>query len=425
MSDPILVQRQGNDFPSAVLRYQDDWGLRAADIVHPPRRFWGEDGRGIAVVETAIDTRRLNPLPLPSDLLKELPPDDNWSAQSRRTLARLQAYFLLAEDPQRRLDARPVATLSHQVSLVQHVLDNEHLSRVLIADEVGLGKTVEAGLLIKELLERRPGLRVLYLAPARLVNNVRTEFDRLALGFRQWSSQEGDARWSDPLIVASIHRAVHSRHFEQILNTEPWDILVVDECHHLSAWAPGGGDPTQNYRLVRDLIARQNLNSRVILLSGTPHQGHLHRFENLLHLLRRGDEPIDALRGRVVYRTKDDVCDWFGHPLFPRRQINDPLVYDLGVEYRAWIQAIHQYYRPSREDGGTEARRRAAGWRCAQALQWAASSPQAGLGYLVRQALRLGWQLNESPMSAVVAALRPYRNGPVDEPIDRLFQRML
>ena len=86
---------------------------------------------------------------------------------------------MVCEDPQRRLDAREVNTLAHQVSLVRHVLENSHLRRVLIADEVGLGKTVETGLVIAELLEANPGLRALYLAPARLVRNVWRESDKL------------------------------------------------------------------------------------------------------------------------------------------------------------------------------------------------------------------------------------------------------
>ena len=57
---------------------------------------------------------------------------------SRRSLARLHAYFLVIEDPQRRLDKREVETLAHQVSLVRHILESERLNRVLIADEVGL-----------------------------------------------------------------------------------------------------------------------------------------------------------------------------------------------------------------------------------------------------------------------------------------------
>jgi SNF2 family DNA or RNA helicase len=229
-------------------------------------------------------------------LIGVLPEGDTWSAQSKRSLARLFAHYLICEDPQRRLDAREVITLSHQVSLVRHVLDHDHLRRVMIADEVGLGKTVEAGLLIQELFAINAGLRVLYLAPARLVNNVGKEFDRLGLNFRLWKAGEADARLTDPRIVASIHRAVHGDNFQKIVNTGPWDVIVVDECHHLSDWAAGGGDPVLKFRLVRDLIARQGPECRLLLMSGTPHQGHMHRFDNLLRLLRRESEPEKCAR---------------------------------------------------------------------------------------------------------------------------------
>ena len=355
-----------------------------------------------------------------------MPDDDSWTAQTKRSVARLWTYFLICEDPQRRLDAREVSTLAHQVSLVRHILDHQHLRRVLIADEVGLGKTVEAGLLIKELVEASPRLRILYLCPARLVTNVRREFDRLGLGFRQWSSADSDARLSDTRILASIHRAVHPRHRDQILATDPWDVLVVDECHHLSDWGFGGGDPREQFKLARDLIKRQSVDGRVLFLSGTPHQGHISRFENLLNLLRGTDESIDSLNGRVIYRTKDDIRDWDGKLLFPRRVVNEPLVVDLGSEYKKWIAHIHAFFRPAADEGDENktSRRRAAGWRCAQALQWAASSPQAGLGYLVRQAMRAGWTLANAPLAQCLEALRPYRSGPSDESAQRLFQRI-
>src|SRR5262249_40516931 len=161
---------------------------------------------------------------------------------TRRALARLHAYFLLCEDPQRRLDARPVNTLAHQVSLVHHVLGTPSLNNVLIADEVGLGKTVEVGMMLLELLAQSPGLRALYLAPAGRVANVRAEVGRLGLPFRQWSSEDGDARLDDRLVIASLHRAVHARHRKSVLESPPWDVIVVDECHHLTDWAEGGGD---------------------------------------------------------------------------------------------------------------------------------------------------------------------------------------
>ncbi len=72
----------------------------------------------------------------------------------------------------------------------------------------------------------------------------------------------------------------------------------------------------------------------------------------------------------------------------------------------------------------TEPWRRAAGWRGAQALQWAASSVHAGLGYLVRQAVRLGWDLSHKQLQSAIAAIRPYRLGPDDEPLTSLYDRI-
>jgi superfamily II DNA or RNA helicase len=426
MSSNFLYTKATATYPCSILREQDEWGVKTVDIVHPPRRFWSEQERPDVLVEERIDGRRLTPYPTPAHLLQALPQSENWQSHGRRSLNRLHAHFLICEDPQRRMDVLEVETLAHQVSLVRHVLQNETLTRVLISDEVGLGKTVEVGLILRELLEQRPGLRVLYLAPARLVSNVRREFDRLNLTFRQWTAYDGDARLSDPRILASIHRAVHGNNFDLLLKTHPWDIVIVDECHHLSAWSPDGADPSEAYRLVRELVARQPSDGRLILMSGTPHQGHSVRFENLLRFLKREVEPMEKLAGRVIYRTKDNIEDWDGRPVFPQRQVNEPLVVDLGPAHRRWIENIHDFYNPPRNGRGFgEARRRAAGWRCAQALQWAASSPQAGLGYLVRQAIRAGWNLENSTLRSALSALRPYRLGPINEPIERLYERIV
>jgi hypothetical protein len=200
-----LVQKSDSPYPHALLREYPDYGLQVADVVAPPRRFWADQEGADGPVEVGIETTRVRSLLTPGDLLASLPASDNWQGQGRRSQARLYAYFLVCEDPQRRMDAREVDTLSHQVSLVRHILQDENLRRVLIADEVGLGKTVEVGLILQELIVQRPEMRVLYLAPARLVSNVRTEFDRLELPFRQWSAQDADARLTDPKIIASAY----------------------------------------------------------------------------------------------------------------------------------------------------------------------------------------------------------------------------
>ena len=413
-----------SDHPWLLLRQVDDWGLPAYDLLRPPARFWADGTAMPPAWRAGVDASRVSPEPLPTDLLRALPAKETWHGMSRRSLHRLFAWFLITEDPQRRLDVQPVATLAHQVSIVHHIIQEPHLQSVLIADEVGLGKTIEAALLVKQLLAQQPGLRVLYLAPARLVANVRREMERLELRFRSWvAGPARDTHLDDQLVIASIHRAVVPGNFDDFVSKSRWDMIIVDECHHLSAWGPNGGSASRKYRLVNELRARLRPSGRLVLLSGTPHQGHGERFENVLRLLCRAGEPLSAIAGRVIYRTKEDVRDWDGRPLFPLRRVNPPIVLDLGAAHRGWLRSIHHLFEPAQSEAD-DVRRRAAGWRCGQALQWATSSIEAGLGYLVRQAMRAGWTPKQRALSEALAALRPYRAGPEDEPVGQLYERV-
>jgi superfamily II DNA or RNA helicase len=424
----VLFRSPDEPYVFAVIRQQDDFGFVEYDLAAPPHRFFSSADPPPRAVEIGIDSRRLRPVPTPTELLSlSLPEGDNWPAHTRRTLGKLAAWFLVCEDTQRRLESREIQTLAHQASLVRHVLDSPQLTRVLVADEVGLGKTIEAGLIVSELFERKPGLRVLYLSPARLAANVYREFSRLGLRFRKWTSAgDADANLDDDRIVASIHRAAHEGNSDKVLSAPTWDVLIVDECHHLSNYGPDGGKPLRQYQLVQKLIQKRP-DARVILMSGTPNQGNPERFRNLLRLIRREGESEDAVAGRVIYRTKEDVRGWNNEPLFPLRQVNSPRVIPITKEYGAWLGEIHKFYvpEPSQQDGTTRsARRRAAGWRCAQALQWAASSVHAGLGYLIRQAVRLGWTPDRSDLGKALAVIRPYRLGPPNEPVEVLFARI-
>src|SRR5688500_14595220 len=91
--------------PLAFLKEDNDFGIPTYDLVRPPSRFWtGQPPR--TLVKIQIDQARVEPDASWLDLLAQPPSDETVSAQSRRTLARAFAWFLLAEDPQRRLDAR-------------------------------------------------------------------------------------------------------------------------------------------------------------------------------------------------------------------------------------------------------------------------------------------------------------------------------
>ena len=411
-----LVLRQGSTIPLATLgQPREDFGFPVVDLVRPPGRFWGDATEPPPFYYPSEDTIALTTVATPVERLAGVAAGDPVQALSRRSQARLRSWFLIAEDPQRRLDVRAVETLAHQSSLVQYVLATPGLERVMIADEVGLGKTIEAGLIVQSLLREQPGLRVLYLAPARLVANVWKEFNKLDLQFRRFAVG-GDATFADARVIASIHRASHSAHVGGLQRSPAWDVIVVDECHHLSDWAVGGGGAGELFRLVHDLQKRLPAGGRLLLLSGTPHQGHEARFANLINLLLRPGESAEGVTGRVVFRTKEDVRDWDGHPLFPRRDVRKPTVVALAPELLRWLQDIRAFF--------DNASGRAGGWRCSQALQWATSSVQAGLGYLTRQAVRAGWDLKESALVDALTALRPYRGGPPRELLESLLGRI-
>ena len=383
----MLVEYAGHS--RAVLRVVDDFGFQSYDLVSIPQRICAIEGSP-PLVETNVDKRRVENIPTPGQLLSAaMPPSgDNWLSMTGRTLGRLYAGFLIAEDPQRRLDARKAATLMHQVSLVQHILERPDLRKVLIGDEVGLGKTIEAGLLIQQLIDRNPALRVLYLAPARLVRNVANELrDKLDIDARRWiAGSESDARLeTDRIVIASIHKAAFGDNLDRVSKSGPWDVVIVDECHHLSDWDPSGGNPNQAFKLVSQLVKAQHAEGRLILMSGTPHQGSEARFKNILRLLSDDGKSIAGASGRVIYRTKDRVRDWRGAPLFPARDIRQPVVVQLGGRYEQWYLGIGALYDLVGSNG---ARSRAAAWAKGQALQWAASSVQAGLGFLVRLSMR-------------------------------------
>ena len=179
---------------------------------------------------------------------------------------------------------------------------------LLIADDVGLGKTVEAGLILKELLLRRRIRRVLVLAPAALRLQWRDELrDKFALPFEVVDRARTESLRRDLGIDAnpwrSFSRIVASYHYlrqpdiqEQFLSASrtrddsphlPWDLLIVDECHNLMP-SPFGDDSELCHMLRRIAPCFEHR----IFLSATPHNGHTRSFTGLLEIL----DPCDSAR---------------------------------------------------------------------------------------------------------------------------------
>ena len=164
--------------------------------------------------------------------------------------------------------------LSHQEETARKVL-TLFLGRALLADEVGLGKTIEAGLVLSEYLLRGRVRRALVLAPPTLVGQWREELaSKFAIETR---GTETRAPWDgDGVVVASLATARSDRHRDAVL-ARPWDLVIVDEAHTLK------NHRTESYALVERLKTRF-----LLLLTATPVENRVEELYNLVSLLRPG-----------------------------------------------------------------------------------------------------------------------------------------
>ncbi len=183
------------------------------------------------------------------------------------------------------LDRLDVDPLPHQIDLVHRIMTSDH-SNWLVADDVGLGKTIEVGLLLRAMKYRRQARRVLVVCPAGVVRQWQDEMKyKFNEDFQIYGSDfniNQSSRWSIyDKVVVSIDRAKSDLHSPTFSDSGDWDVIVFDEAHHLSK--AEGQATTQRYRLAERL---QSLTDSFIFLTGTPHQGKTEQFVNLLLLLR-------------------------------------------------------------------------------------------------------------------------------------------
>ena len=168
----------------------------------------------------------------------------------------------------------------YQVETARKVL-KQFRGRVLLADEVGLGKTIEAGMILKEYTLRGMVRRVLILTPASLVEQWREEMEtkfgiEFITSYDSLLHRDAAEFWARPRIIASIAAARRDPHFD-LLSRQQFDLVIVDEAHHLKSRA------SKNFQVV------DGLNKRfLLLLSATPVQNNLIEIYNLLTLLKPG-----------------------------------------------------------------------------------------------------------------------------------------
>jgi SNF2 family DNA or RNA helicase len=174
--------------------------------------------------------------------------------------------------------------------------------RALLADEVGLGKTIEAGLICAEYLARGMVQSLLVLTPASLVSQWQTELSE-KFNIATITTDNRDPQqpieefWTEnPRIIASLNTAKSAKHFSHV-TSRTWDLVVVDEAHHLK------NRTTLNWKLVNALNKRF-----ILMLTATPVQNSLIELFNLLTLLKPGllqteaafkKEYVDSRNGRI------------------------------------------------------------------------------------------------------------------------------
>ncbi|MCK6547999.1 DEAD/DEAH box helicase [Myxococcota bacterium] len=281
--------------------------------------------------------------------------------------------------------------------------------RLLIADDVGIGKTIEAALIARELLDRGDIERTTVLCPPHLVEQWVTELEArffiraVAVTAASAARLERNLPPSVSIFAAHPHTVVSldyiksERRRAEFLRACP-DFVIVDEAH---ACAATGQGRHQRYELLKGLS--ESPTRHMVLLTATPHSGDEAAFYRLLGLLDRefgnlaeltGKER-DRLRERLarhfVQRRRPDIGEWNEGDLFPKRQTKE-LTYQLGGEWEKFFRAVLDYCETVVKSAeGDERRQRLNFWGTLALMRCVASSPAAAV-----QALRTRAGLDES-----------------------------
>lgn len=276
--------------------------------------------------------------------------------------------------------------------------------RLLLADDVGLGKTIEAGLILTELLARQMASRVLVIVPANLREQWREALDYffhipariISTRHRREMERElpaGANPWEHyRTLITSVDYAKQPAIKNQILE-QHWDVVIVDEAHQVAK--PHQSGPDQRVRMDRwelaEALAASDRVRHLLLLTATPHNGYTDSFASLLRMLDVGAVagPVHAPRivrpvaeRHVCQRRRQDVEAWFqGSPdrsPFPARDQAEVIVPPTAYEMDA-IRAVEAYGQRVLQQAATGSVqvRTLAHWTVTHLHKRALSSPEA------------------------------------------------
>jgi superfamily II DNA or RNA helicase len=267
---------------------------------------------------------------------------------------KLAHYF----DPYLAIHTSLVDPLPHQITAVYGEMLPRQPLRFLLADDPGAGKTIMAGLLIKELIARSDLERCLIVAPGSLVEQWQDElgqkfgleFDILSRDMIE-TSRSGNAFNDHNRMITRLDVLARNEDLQQkLISSNEWDLIICDEAHRMSATYFGGDVKfTKRYQLGQNLgrICRH-----LLLMSATPHNGKEEDFQLFMALLD-GDRFEGRFRDGVHYAdtadmmrrlTKEELLKFDGTPLFPERRAST-VKYELSPDEASLYTAVTEYVR--------------------------------------------------------------------------------
>jgi superfamily II DNA or RNA helicase len=316
-------------------------------------------------------------------------------------------------DPMLAVHTSDLEPLPHQIQAVYGELIQRTPLRFLLADDPGAGKTIMAGLYIKELMLRGDLERCLIVAPGGLVEQWQDELrEKFGLTFELLTRQLADAEPDGNvfarhnLLIARMDQLSRSDEFKEQLERADWDLVVVDEAHRMSAHYFGNElKKTKRYQL-GELLGKTT--RHFLLMTATPHAGREEDFQLFMALLdtdRFEGRYRDAVHtvntdGLMRRMVKEDLKTFEGRPLFPERRAYT-VAYELSDAEKSLYDAVTEYVRDQMNladrlrDAGDKKRGFTVGFALTVLQRRLASSPEAILKSLERRHKRLEKRRNE------------------------------
>ncbi|WP_347912710.1 helicase-related protein [Pseudomonas grandcourensis] len=325
---------------------------------------------------------------------------------------RIQLAYLF--DPMMAVHTSNVDPLPHQISAVYESMLPRQPLRFVLADDPGAGKTIMAGLLIRELLMRADARRILVVSPGSLTEQWQDELlEKFGVKFEVFSREKqeqcasGNYFEESNLLIARLDQLSRNEDYQQKLKNTEWDLIIVDEAHKLSANYFGNKvNKTKRFEL-GELLG--SITRHFLLMTATPHNGKEEDFQIWLSLLdgdrfygkfREGAHKVDVsdMMRRMV---KEDLYKFDGTKLFPER-FAYTANYQLSDLEAALYHDVTDYVRNemNRADRLDGKHKNNVGFALTQLQRRLASSPAAIYQSLLRRRKRLEARLDEAKLMA-------------------------